>query len=188
MTGWLQDLPPVRVVQLSGAMELGDSNASTVDSVRAAANVSGGSVSIFHAPFVLERAETAEALRRQPLVASGLAAANEVTHAVLAIGAWSPGNSALYDLVGQPTQDAIAAAGVIGESAGVFFDEQGCPVTVEATQRLITLSGQTLQAIPHVLAMAYGADKANAVSAAIHGRLITGLVTDMAIATALLEI
>ena len=86
MTRRLQRLPQIRVVQLSGAMEVEGVNASAVDIVRTTARVSGTSPSIFHAPFVLDDAEAAEAVRRQPSVATGLAAAAEVTHAVSGIG------------------------------------------------------------------------------------------------------
>lgn len=187
MTRWLRSLPPVKVVQLSGSMESDDVDASAVDLVRVASRVSGGTSVIFHAPFILDSAEAADAVRRQPPVAAGLAAASDVTHAVLGVGAWAPGESTIYDFSNEQTRREISEAGAVGESAGVFFDDQGCPVDVAASRRLVTVQGEQLRAIPEVLGIAYGASKAEAVRAAVRGRLVTGLVTDSTIATALLQ-
>lgn len=187
MTAHLRDLPPVRVVQLSGAMEVPGMDASAVDIVRAAAKATGGSASIFHAPFVLDDIESAQAVRRQSSVAAGLAAAADVTHAVVGVGAWAPGSSTVYAAAGEATRATVAAAGVVGETAGVFFDADGAPVELPVTRRLVTVSGDRLHRIPHVVAIVTGADKAAAVRAAVHGGLVNGLVVDGALARALLE-
>lgn len=186
MTGYLQNLPPVRVVQLSGAMELPGYDASAVDIVRSAARVSGGTAAIFHAPFVLDDAQTAHTLRQQTSVACGLALADEVTHAVVGIGAWAPGLSTQYDVASLIDREEACTAGVVGETAGVFFDVQGTPISVGMSERLITISGKQLQAIPEVLALAFGSGKAKAVQAAIRGGLVTGLVVDSDLGAALL--
>ncbi|MGB7450313.1 MAG: sugar-binding domain-containing protein [Ornithinimicrobium sp.] len=187
MTRRLQRLPLIRVVQLSGAMEVEGVDASAVDLVRATARVSGTSPSIFHAPFVLDDAEAAEAVRRQPSVVAGLEAAGEVTHAVMGIGAWAAGCSTIFDIASDQMREDVAAAGVVGECGGVFFDSQGRTVETEAARRIITVSPDRLQAIPNTLGLAYGARKAEAVRAAVRGGLVTGLVVDSSLATLLLS-
>lgn len=186
MTSCLQNLPPVRVVQLSGAMELDGYDASAVDIVRSAARASGGTAAIFHAPFVLDDPNSADSLRRQSSVASGLALADEVTHAVVGIGQWESGLSTLYDVASPADRLQAEQAGVVGETAGVFFDSQGVPRPVDLCERLITISGAKLHAIPEVLAIAFGSAKAEAVQAAVRGRLVTSLVMDSELAAALL--
>ncbi len=186
MTGYLRNLPPVRVVQLSGAMELPGYDASAVDIVRSAARASGGTAAIFHAPFVLDDAQTAHTLRLQTSVACGLALADEVTYAVVGIGAWAPGLSTQYDVASPADRDRAEQAGVVGETAGVFFNSQGAPISVDMSERLITISGKQLKAIPEVLALAFGSGKAEAVQAAVRGGLVTSLVIDGDLATALL--
>lgn len=187
MTTHLHGLPPVRVVQLTGAMELPGYDASAVDIVRSAARTAGGPAEIFHAPFVLDDPHSADTVRRQASVAQGLALAVEVTHAVVGVGQWGPGLSTLYDVASPQDRAGAAAAGVVGESAGVFFDEQGDPVTVGLTSRLITVSAADLRAIPEVVAIAAGAQKASAVRAAVRGGLVSSLVVDGALAAALLD-
>lgn len=186
MTAYLEDLPPVRVVQLTGAMDLDGYDASAVDIVRAAARACGGTASIFHAPFVLDDPQSADSLRRQTSVAGGLALADEVTTAVVGVGQWGPGLSTQYDVASPADRAEVSAAGVVGESAGVFFDSRGTPVTVGLSDRLITMSGAQLQAIPEVLAIVFGSAKAQAVRSAVRGGLVTSLVIDCDLATALL--
>ncbi len=186
MTKALRDLPAVRVVQLSGAMEIPGINASSVDIVRETARISGGQSVIFHAPFILDDVASADALRRQASVIEGLQAITDVTHAVVGLGVWSPGLSTVLDMTTTAEQHELSAAGVIGEIAGVFFDAQGRVVESGVSERLITLSGADLLAIPSVTAIVAGTKKAPAVTAAISGGLIDGLITDAPLAEAVL--
>lgn len=187
MTEHLTSLPHVQVVQLTGAMEVDGVDASAVDIVRAAARVSEGHGVIFHAPFILDDAPSASAIRRQVSLAQGLSAISRVTHAVVGIGAWSPTSSSIYDLISTAERHAAQAAGVVGESAGVFFDAAGQPVHLPLTDRMITLSGAELAAIPHVIAIAGGAVRSVALQAAIAGGLVNSAVIDTALADSILH-
>jgi len=187
MTESFTELPPVEVVQLSGAVEMPGMNATAVDMVRTTARASGGPSRIFHAPFMLDDVETTRNLRRQASVAETLAAAATVTHAVVGVGAWAEQHSLIYDLSGEADRRSITASGVVGEAAGVFFDEQGQPVHTDLADRMITISYDLLQAVPHVVALAAGQPRAGAVAAAGRGGLITSLVTDTGLAHALLD-
>ncbi len=186
MTTALRELPAVRVVQLSGAMELPGINASAVDIVRETARIGGGQSVIFHAPFILDDVASAQALRRQASVMEGFRAITDVTHAVVGLGVWSPGLSTVLDMTTEAEQQELSAAGVIGEIAGVFFDAGGHVISSAVSERLITLSGADLLAIPSVTAIVAGAKKAPAVTAAIAGGLIDGLITNAPLAEAML--
>jgi len=135
---------------------------------------------------LLDDAASAEALRRQPPVAEGLARASSVTIAVVGIGAWAPGESTIHDLLGAEERDELAQAGVVGELAGVFFDRQGRVCRPAVTARLITISEAGLRGIREVIAVVSGAAKQEAVRAALQGDLVQGLVTDSELAQALL--
>jgi len=186
VVGALESLPPVEVVQLTGAIVLPDFDSSAVDIVRRASRLADGTSRVFYAPFVLDDAASAEALRRQPPVAEGLARASSVTIAVVGIGAWAPGESTIHDLLGAEERDELAQAGVVGELAGVFFDRQGRVCRPAVTARLITISEAGLRGIREVIAVVSGAAKQEAVRAALQGDLVQGLVTDSELAQALL--
>jgi DNA-binding transcriptional regulator LsrR (DeoR family) len=106
---------------------------------------------------------------------------------VVAIGAWAPGLSTIYDAVTPAERDALAALGVRGEIAGVFIGEDGRPVATPLDSRMIVTPGPMLERIPFVLSVAFGVAKSPAVCAAIRGGLVHGLVTHASLARALLS-
>lgn len=179
-------LPPVEIIQLSGALAFGSDDSSTVDVVRRAARTAGGGRQVFFAPLIMPDAEAAAAVRRDPAVHETLGAASRVTVAVVGVGAWMPGQSTIYDAVDEATRVAVAQAGGIGDAAGLIFDASGRPVQTPLSDRIIALRPQDLLAIPNVIAVAHGPAKVTALSAAIEGGLVQGLVTTQDTAEALL--
>jgi DNA-binding transcriptional regulator LsrR (DeoR family) len=137
---------------------------------------------------ILDDAQTAAAIRRQGDIAGTFALLPSVTIAVVAIGAWAPGLSTIYDAVTPEERDALAALGVRAELAGVFVGADGRPVPTPLDNRMIVTPGPVLERIPFVLSVAYGVAKAPAVCAAIRGRLVHGLVTHASLARAMLGI
>lgn len=186
MTEQLHSLPHVAVVQLSGAMEVEGVNASAVDIVRAAARVSGGDAVIFHAPFILDNAQAAASLRRQSSISQGLSAVRSVTHAMVGIGTWASDSSSIFGFA--DGEDAVAAEhqGVVGETAGVFFNGAGEPVHLPLSDRMITISADDLLNIPQVIAIAGGHGRSAALRAAVRGGLVKSAVIDTALAEAIL--
>ena len=187
MVDALVDLPPVDVVQLTGAFAHSEEDSSAVDIVRRAARTGGGQPHLFFAPFVLDDAELSATLRRQPAVAAALSQISRVTRAVVGVGALAEGESTIYDVATPDDRRLLAEAGAVGEAAGVFFDREGRPVTTDLTTRLITLSAEQLHDIPEVLALSTGPARAEAVAAAVRGELVNGVVCDTELAEALLD-
>ena len=137
---------------------------------------------------ILDDAQTAAAIRRQGDIAGAFALVPSVTIAVVALGAWAPGLSTIYDAVSPGERDALAALGVRAELAGVFIGEDGKPVATPLDSRMIVTPGPALERIPFVLCVAYGVAKSPAVCAAIRGGLVHGLVTHASLARALLSL
>ena len=81
----------------------------------------------------------------------------------------------------------LQARGAVGDIMGHFFDLQGRPVACELDDRLIALSLDQLQAIPTVVAVAGGLEKAGAILGALRGSHAQVLITDMETARAVLE-
>jgi DNA-binding transcriptional regulator LsrR (DeoR family) len=76
---------------------------------------------------------------------------------------------------------------VRAEVCGIQLDADGHPLTTALTERLIGIDAQQLQAVPDVIAVAYGTPKAAALRAALHGGFVTSLVTHANLAGALLD-
>jgi DNA-binding transcriptional regulator LsrR (DeoR family) len=183
----LTRLPPCPIVQLTGAVPPPDGR-DLLDLVRSVARIGGGPAHVFYAPMILDDAQTAAAVRRQGDIAEAFALVPSVTIAVVAIGAWGPGLSTIYDACTPAERDAVAALGVHAEMAGVFLGQDGRPVATPLDNRMIVTPGPALERIPFVLAVAYGVAKSSAVCAAIRGGLVHGLVTHTSLARALLSL
>jgi len=182
----LTRIPPCPIVQLTGAVPPPDGQ-DLLQLVRGVARVGGGPAHVFYAPMLLDDAQTAAAVRRQGDIAEALALVPSVTIAVVAVGAWAPGLSTIYDAVTPTEREALSALGVCAEMAGVFIDEDGRPAQTPLDSRMIVTPGPLLERIPFILAVAYDVAKAPAVRAAIRGGLIHGLVTHASLARAMLS-
>ena len=120
-------------------------------------------------------------------MAQGLARADAVTVAVVGVGQWAPGESTIHDLLDEVERRELAARGVVGEVAGVFFDKSGNPLRPKVAARMITIDPDQLARIPEVVAVVSGAAKSTAVRAALEGRLLQSLVIDLELAESLLS-
>ncbi|KGN42344.1 sugar-binding transcriptional regulator [Knoellia aerolata] len=187
MVGALEHLPKVPIVQLSGAMVTPGEDSSSVDVVRRAALIAGGERHVFYSPLVLDDAASAEVMRRQPAVRTALDHVAEVTLAVIGLGAWAPGMSTVHEVLSVGERAAVSEAGAVGEAAGVFFAEDGAIVDTPLTARIIGLTGGQLRGIRHIIAIAHGIAKVEAITAAVRGGLIHSLVTTSETADVLLS-
>ena len=183
----LESLPPVEIVQLSGALAGISEDSSSVDLVRRAGRLSGGGRRVFFAPLVMPDAAAAEAVRRDPAVRATLEAVDQVSVAVVGVGAWAQGQSTIYDAVDEDCRRRVSDAGVVGEAVGACFDAHGHLVRTCLSERLIALSAEQLRAIDRVVAVAHGPGKVEALRAAMSGGLVNGLVTTYDTAQALLD-
>ncbi|KGN37874.1 sugar-binding transcriptional regulator [Knoellia subterranea] len=186
MVDALEWLPEIPVVQLSGAMVTPEEDSSSVDVVRRAGRIAGGRWHVFYSPLLLDDAASADVMRRQPPVKAALDHVKDVTLAVIGLGAWTSGRSTIHDVLSVAERRAVTRAGAVGEAAGVFFDTEGRVVETPLTARVVGLTGTQLRGIRHVVAIAHGAEKVDAIAAAVRGDLIDSLVTTAETADALL--
>jgi DNA-binding transcriptional regulator LsrR (DeoR family) len=183
----LTRMPPCPIVQLTGAVPPADGR-DLLALVRAVARIGGGPAHVFYAPMILDDAQAAAAIRRQADIAEAFALVPSVTMAVVAIGAWAPGLSTIYDAITPAERDALAGLGVCAELAGVFIGTDGRPLATPLDSRMIVTPGPALERIPLVLSVAFGVAKSPAVYAAIRGEMVHGLVTHASLARALLTL
>jgi DNA-binding transcriptional regulator LsrR (DeoR family) len=179
-------MPPCPIVQLTGAVPPPDGS-DLLELVRSVARIGGGTARVFYAPMMVDDPETAAVLRRQADVADAFALVPSVTVAMVAIGAWAPGLSTIYDACSPAERAEAAAVGVCAEVAGVFLGRDGRQVPTPLDNRMIVTPREDLARIPTVIAVAYGVSKTAAVHAAIRGGLINGLVTHTSLARELLR-
>lgn len=187
MASFLAALEPCAVVQLTGALSLPNVDEGSIELVREVARIAGGPAYFFYAPMIVPNAETAQSLRAHSEVARAMERFSDVTKAVVAIGAWRPGESTVVDSITQAEFKADRRLGVCAELCGIQLDQQGEPVTTALSERIIGIPPQQLRAVDEIIALAYGRSKAAAVRAAVDGGFVTDLITHTSLAERLLS-
>jgi DNA-binding transcriptional regulator LsrR (DeoR family) len=187
MRSALRRLAAHSVVQLTGALSRPDVDDSSIELVRDVARMAGCPAYRFYAPMIVHDAATATALRSHPELARAIKMFPKVTKAVVAVGAWEPGASTVYDAVAPAERKAVLRLGVHAEVSGVLLDADGGVVHAPLTERMICIDAADLGRIPEVIALVYGPEKASATRAAIRGGYVNGLVTHTTMARALLS-
>ena len=183
----LRRLPPVPVIQLTGALARPGVDDSSIELVRDVARISGGPAYYFFAPMAVPDATTARVLRGQPEVAQAFARIGSVTRAVVGVGAWEYEQSTLFDATGEAERKELARHGVRAEVAGILLDAHGDTVPSGLTDRMIGITAEQMRAIPEVIGIVYGLAKVHAVLASVRGGLVKSLVTHSTLATALIK-
>jgi DNA-binding transcriptional regulator LsrR (DeoR family) len=158
---------------------------NSFDLVRRVAVRSGGSAYAFHAPLIAPDAPTARSLRRDPEVARALEEFERLTCAVVAIGSWEPMESMMAQSFEPGLRSRLSALGVVADIGASLIDRDGRSVRSPIDERRVAISGSQLRAVPEVIAVAGGAEKAEAIRAALLGGWVTTLVTDGDVAEAL---
>lgn len=189
----LTRLPAIPVVQLTGALSRSTESSSSIDDnssidiVREVARISGGPAYLFFAPFLVPDAATAKALRQQPDVARAFQKIAFVTKAVVGIGRWAPTQSTLYDAATDSERQSLTQQGVCADVGGVFLTKDGSPVETSLNARMVTINAEQMAAVPEVIAIPYGVNKAPAVFAVLHSGLVSSVVTHAPLALELLN-
>jgi lsr operon transcriptional repressor len=95
------------------------------------------------------------------------------------IGAIMPNSEfAKFGYRSQSEQKLLKREGAIGEIHGEYFDEHGNVLNFEHHQRLITVKLLQLKQMKHVIGIAGGSEKIEAIRGAIKGGFIHSLITD----------
>ena len=188
MTGYLHPLKAGAVVQLCGAFPGAGQGRTSIEIVRDVARSIDGPAYLYYAPLIVSDEQAARAIRRQADVAAASAMIADVTKAVVTIGAWQPGHSSVWNAVDAATRHAVSRAGAVAEiCGGICLDGAGRIIETVLADVAIGISGPELSAIPDVIGLAFGVEKAAATRAAIEGRMINALVSHSALGRAILS-
>jgi DNA-binding transcriptional regulator LsrR (DeoR family) len=180
----VRELPRCDIVQLAGALPAeGDSN--PLELIQRLGHLSGGLTWPLWAPLVVEDPTTAAGLRRQPEIAGALAKADSLDLAVVAIGAWKPGTSTVWERADAEVREAAVEAGAVAECSGRLLNAAGVPVESGLDEQIIAVTIKQLQRTPKVIAVAQGEARAEAVLAVAKAGFVTTLIVDAPLAQAL---
>jgi DNA-binding transcriptional regulator LsrR (DeoR family) len=182
---YVPDLPPCHLVQLTGAFELPGSSAFR-QMLQQLDRRGGIETFPLYAPLVVDHRSTAQDLRRQPVIAQTLSRADTMDLAVVAVGAWRAGESAVWDKVYPDVRAACTRAGVVAEFSGILLDAAGVVVETPLDGRVIAITLPQLRQAGHVIGFAHGSGRAAALRAATASGAFSSIIVDGPLADAIL--
>ncbi len=180
---------PLKIVQLVGAMGARNEDYDGHAVVQLLAKKIGGEGFYLNAPFLTENAETVQALSHVRNIRETLDLGSQCDLALVGIGSTREENSSFFQ-AGYISSDELRElqdAGAVGDVCGLHFDVNGHPVGQEFSSRTLTISPDNLREIPIRIGVAGGPGKVNSILGALRSGYINFLVTDSAVAAALLE-
>ncbi|GJG88080.1 DNA-binding transcriptional regulator [Gemmatimonadetes bacterium T265] len=169
----------VHVVQTLGGIGPADATAYAASVVRRLAGLLGATPVLLPAPGVVASAAVRDALRDDPHLRPALSRLGAIDTLFVGVGSLAS-NPVLNDGASFPpgTVEELRAAGAVGDVALRFFDAAGQFVHTSLDDRLLGISAEQLRRVRRVVAVAGGAEKANAIHAALKAGILHVLITD----------
>lgn len=168
------------VVQLLGGVGNPSAEKHATHLTRRLAELVGGEARFLSAPGVAGSAASRRALLDDPFVATAMGWMNEVTLAIVGIGALEPSNllSQSGNTFTTDEQHELQELGAVGDILLRFFDSDGVPVASPLDERVIGMDLEQLKRPRRAVGLAGGPRKFAAIQAALRGRFINVLITD----------
>jgi DNA-binding transcriptional regulator LsrR (DeoR family) len=144
------------------------------------AQLTGGEARFLPAPGVVGSRESRRALLDDPFVAAAMRWMEEITLAIVGIGALTPSKllAASGNVFTADELQELEEAGAVGDICLRFFDADGVPVASPLDERVIGLDLEQIKRPRRTLALAGGPRKFAAIQGALRGRFVNVLVTD----------
>lgn len=183
MAPYLPDFPHSVLVQLAGAVAPADST----DAVpRLLASLTAKAALPLWAPLVVEHG--AEALSRTPEIARTLEQAHDLDLAVVAIGAWQPGLTGMWERVPERARSEARQRGAVAEVSGRLLAADGTAVHGAVDEMIVAATLDDIRSARHAVGVSHGEHRARAVLAAVRAGLLDTLVCDAPLRDALAEL
>jgi len=139
-------------------------------------------------PGIVASSKLRDALKREQQVRDVVSFYDRLSILVVSIGALGYGvQNEAPEYVSIEDQEELHEKGAIGDVALHFFDAHGRPVSSSLDERVLGISADQLKRAPRVLAIAGGKKKVEVIRAALRGRWVNSLITDLTAAQQLLK-
>jgi DNA-binding transcriptional regulator LsrR (DeoR family) len=144
------------------------------------AQLVGGEARFLPAPGVVGSRRSAKALLDDPFVAAAMRWMEEITLAVVGIGALTPSKllAASGNVFTEEELHKLHELGAVGDICLRFFDADGVPVASALDERVIGLDLDGLKRPRRAVGVAGGPRKYSAIQGALRGRFVNVLITD----------
>ncbi|GIK71433.1 MAG: transcriptional regulator [Chloroflexota bacterium] len=175
------------VVQLMGNIGPRVGQIDAIEIAHTLAAKLGGVFYTMSAPVFAHDIQTRDLFLASPQVQELLRLFDRLQVALVGIGVLE--NSAFVErqILSPENAHELRLKGVVGEICGRFFDIDGSEVDTPYRDQVVGVSLERLIATKEVIAVTNGADRAEAICAAVRGGIVKGLVIDETGANAILE-
>lgn len=188
----IESMKPTGVQGVTMAQAMGniDSSPGPYDAVELCRRLAGmmrGTFLTLNTPAILPDAETCRRLLDLEQIRTVMQALRNADMALIGIGTLENSVFVERKALGSGDIQGLRRAGAVGEVLGRFFDACGKECESPLRQRVVSLGLEALRRIPKVVAVISGADRSDAIRAAIRGGLVKTLVMDESGAAAVLD-
>lgn len=169
--------PGARFISIMGSLTA-NSSFNPFEVVHALARRTGGEGYFLPVPFIADSVKDRRVLMSQTSVVKAFEIAHSASICIISAGELT--EESLLRRQGMITKaelSSLRAAGAIGDTNGIFFNNQGRPVDHELNQRTIGLSFDDLRKLQVILLIA-GQEKAQAARALLNSGIVKGLIID----------
>ncbi|WP_407526261.1 sugar-binding transcriptional regulator [Methylobacterium oryzisoli] len=179
-------LPGAWVAALMGGLTRG-SGTNTFEVATEFARALGAECYYLPAPIYCPSSENRLALLTHYGLAEAMRRARQADVALVAAGDLSDLSLLARTQTVSENRAALAAAGAVGDLLGVYLDRDGRPVDHPLNARAVALPPEDLREVPCSILAAGGPHKAGIVAAVLRAGYVNRLVTDEAVAGAILD-
>lgn len=177
----------VTVIQAMGSV---DATAGPVDAYelgRSLANALGGRLLTLNTPAFAPDSKTRNSFLRLPQIQTAWNHLQDTKVALVGIGSLANSIFVERGVLSAAALRKLAGNGAVGEICGRFFNAQGRECDSPWRDRVISIELCRLRSVPEVVAIVAGADRSEAIIAAVRGGLVKTLVIDAQGAESLLN-
>jgi len=183
----IDEIPKCDVVQLVGGISSSASSSDAMDVLARFTSACRGRLSALDAPLVVSDPRTAEGLRGEASIKHALAKVRDLDAAIVGIGSWEPPLSSLIPLFSPAEIEEARTLDAAADISAIIIDKHGHELQGTFGTLTIRATSEDFRRIPHVIGVAYGQAKSEAVRAVLAGGWSNVLVTDSHLARRLLE-
>ena len=168
----------LRVVQLMGSIGVNINEHDASEVSRKVASTFDGMLYSLNSPVFVENDQVCRNFMETDQVKTIWKLYREMDVALVGIGRLESSVFIDRGILGKKDISYLVKCGAIGETCGHFFDANGQECATKYRDRVVSIPFKELQRIPLVIGATVGADRAEAVVAAIRGGLINALIID----------
>ena len=153
------------------------------------AKILNGNCYLLQAPFMVQSKVLHDLLLEEPHIKNHFEIIERTNIALVGLGYTHPELSAQFRSghISMRDTEKLMQEGVVGDICGSYIDIQGNICNSALNERMIAVSLEHLRAIPTVIGVAAGEQKAEIITAALRGKYIDMLITDESAAIRVLE-